>query len=130
MIPDPIKTFFVQFKIYFFIAIGVIILGQAYYIWMQKGSIEKKDLEYQILVGQHKNLAGYVGIQNSAIDKMKIDKAKAEKQFQTAKNNLSNKYDALVEKYKNTPDNKKCAIIIEQNRKEYEEDKGVGYEEN
>lgn len=128
MIPLPVTTFFTQFKMYFFIAIGVIILGQSFIIWTKNKDLEKKDLEYQILLGQHKNLAGYVGIQNNAIDKMKIDEAKAEKQFKSAKANIENKYDALVEKYKDAPEDKECAIITERNQKYYEEDKGVGYE--
>lgn len=137
MMRDKIKAgiaiaggIFTKIKAYLWAFVAVVILGQAFYIWVQQGTIEKKDLEYQILAGQHKELAGYVGIQNKAIEGMAIDEAKANKKFEAAKTSITQTYQALVDKYKNTPKNKQCEIIIEQNRKEYNEDKGVGYEEN
>ncbi len=90
--------------------------------------LNKSKGEYKLLLGQHKNLADAVGIQNAAINKMKIDEVKAEKQFQIAKMNIKNKYEDLVAKYKDAPEDKECAIITERNQKYYEEDKGVGYE--
>lgn len=42
---DPIKTFFVQFKIYFFVAIGIVIMGQGFYIYTLNKDIERKNLK-------------------------------------------------------------------------------------
>ena len=126
---DKIKLFFSAVQMYLWIAVGVIILGQGFFIYLQNKDLDRKDLEYKLLLGQHSELAGYVGIQNAAIDKIKIDEAKANKKFETAKASIKQTYQALVDKYKNTPKDKQCEIIIEQNRKYYEEDKGVGYED-
>ncbi|MGW8169616.1 MAG: hypothetical protein ACWGHH_06395 [Sulfurovaceae bacterium] len=92
--------------------------------------LNKSKGEYKLLLGQHKNLADAVDIQNAAIDKMKTDEAKAEKEFKAEKTSITKEYEALVAKYKDTPQDKKCAVILERNRKYYQEDKGVGYEEN
>lgn len=130
LVINSASNFLNSIKIWLMIIVGVIIVGQGFIIWIKNNDIEKKDLNYQILLGQHKNLADAVHIQNAAIDKLKIDEAKAEKQFQIAKTNIENKYEDLLVKYKDTPQDKKCAIILERNRKYYEEDKGVNYEEN
>ncbi|MDD5406027.1 MAG: hypothetical protein PHE73_03675 [Sulfurovaceae bacterium] len=126
---NKIKLFLSAVQMYLWIAVGIIILGQGFYIYTQNKDLERKDLEYKVLIGQHKNLADAVGKQNKAIEGMAIDEAKANKKFEAAKASIKQTYQALVDKYKNTPKDKQCEIIIEQNRKEYEEDKGVGYEE-
>lgn len=104
--------------------------GRDYKIKNLNQEVNVSKSNYGLLIAQHQALAENVIIQNKAIDKMKIDEVKAKEDLAKFKIVSSKKYDALVEQYKDTTQDKQCEIIINRNRKYYEEDKGVGYEEN
>jgi hypothetical protein len=88
--------------------------------------INKSKVSYNLLLLQHKSLAYNVELQNTAIDKMKVDTLAANKKYTSDNKALEIKYNTLLTKYKNT---NKCDTILKLNREFYNNDKGINYVE-